>query len=187
MFSTLISAQNINWNNFDERKMDTVMFHVMNSYFDNKTKGDFIVWSPVVQSEVMQSNYEWIKTHRHVRGLKESHNPKWPKPYGLPNDIKDKIIEENVNPYFTEGQKNTYYEGAISYSTFDYGEILVAIPKNKLKTYQEIANFAIKLWNGSPPHKAIMNANYKKNVIVGTITFYDKETQRVIISFVYIS
>lgn len=160
------------------------MFNVMNSYFDYKIKGEFIVWSSVVQSEVMSSNYEWIKTHKHIRDLKVSHNPKWPVAYGLPNDIKDKIIEENSNPYFLLGQK---LENAEGYGTFDYSEILVSIPKNDLKTYQKIANRAIALWNTSSPHKAIMNANYKTKVIVGTTTFYDKATRRVIISFVYIS
>lgn len=190
IFTTFINAQVIDWNNFDERKMDTVMFEVMGSYLDYMGK-DPIVWSPVVQREVMGSNYEIIKANPHL-DIHSLHNKMWPGPMGLPAEIKERIIDENINPTFLEGQKYFYKidkEGhtAEAYGTFDYTEILVSIPRNEFTTYQELANHAIHSWNRSGPHSGIMNANYKKKVIVGTITFYHKPTQRVFISFVYIS
>ena len=120
-------------------------------------------------------------------GLKDGGNSK-----PLPDSIKNKIIEENINPSFLDAHKYTYKvdkEGntAESYGTFDYIEILISVPRNTCQTYGEIANHSIHSWNKSTEgHSGIMNANYKKKVIVGTTTFFCKKTQRVFISFVYI-
>lgn len=190
--SITVEGQVIDWNNFDERKMDTVMFNVMNSYVDYRHPGDYLVWSPVLQKEVMQSNYDFIKSRR-LQEIHSLHNNKWVNPEGLPPDIKNKIIEEGINPIFLDGQKYTYEidsEGntAEAYGTFDYTEILVSIPAYSCDTYQELANHAIHSWNRSTEgHAGIMNANYRKKVIVGTIAFYSKGSRRVFISFVYIS
>ena len=193
---SITTGQIIDWNNFDERHMDTVMFNVMNSYIDYKHPGDYLVWSPIVQKEVMSSNYDVIRggTHRDIHSL---HNKKWLNERGnskpLPDSIKNKIIEENVNPLFLNAQKYTYKvdrEGNVaeSYGTFDYMEILISVPRNTRQTYQEIANQSIHSWNRSKEgHAGIMNANYKKKVIVGTTTFFCKKTQRVFISFVYVN
>jgi hypothetical protein len=189
MFSTLISAQNIDWNDFNERKMDTAIFNEMNAYVRTERSGDSIVWSPVVQSEIMTTNYDLIKSHPKLE-LHSLHNTRWASVEGLPEDLKNKIIEENVNPNFLRSQEIEYNSGGKtfrSYGTFDYCEILVSIPKSYFITYQEIAKHAINSWNKSEGHAGIMNANYKNKVIVGAITFYHKETQRVFISFVYVS
>ncbi len=177
--------------------MDTVMFNVMNSYFDYKddsifNNSDYIVWSSVVQKDVMPSNYDVIRSGTHI-DIHSLHNTKWISATGLPDGLKNEIIEEGVNPIFLNAQKYTYKvdrEGntAESYGTFDYIEILISVPRNTCQTYQEIANHSIHSWNGSKEgHAEIMNANYKKKVIVGTTTFFCKKTQRVFISFVYIS
>ena len=188
--SLFMFGQQISWDNFNERAMDTVMFNVMNSYLNFMDK-DPVVWSPVVQKEILTSNYELISNNPQM-DLRSLHNQTWPSSMGLPDDLKDKIIEENVNPAFLDGQKYSYEidkEGNTeeAYGTFDYGEILVSIPTEQFSTYQEIANHAIHSWNNSNSHSGIMNANYNKKVIVGTITFYHKSSQRVFISFVYIS
>ena len=62
-YTNLLLNSNIDWDNFDERKMDTVMFKVMNSYIDFIHPGDSIVWSPVVQSEILTVNYNLIKSN----------------------------------------------------------------------------------------------------------------------------
>ena len=196
-------AQVIDWKNFNERHMDTVMFNTMNSYIyygHNEHEGDYLVWSPVVQKEVMSSNYEFIKNRTHqYRNLKSLHNPKWlndnrnSKP--LPDSIKNKIIEENINPIYTDiitPYKFKSLTGGDNYFTANpearYIEILVCLPRITCQTYQEIASHSIHLWNKSTEgHAGIMNANYKKKVIVGTTTFYCEKTHRVFISFVYIS
>ena len=190
MIPMFAEGQIVNWNDFNERGMDTVMYNVMNSYLDYMDK-DPVVWSPVVQREIMGSNYDFIKSNTRFP-LNSLHNKEWPSSTGLPDDIKNKIIEEDINPTFLEGQKYSYKIDKIgntteAYGTFDYSEILVSIPMREFSTYQEIANHAIHSWNRSTLHSGIMNANYNKKVIVGTITFYHKPTQRVFISFVYIS
>lgn len=183
IFSILIEAQIIDWNNFNERKMDTVMFNVMNSY-RNQRFGDSIVWSPVVQKEVMWDNYDFIKTNPNIQ---PTHNMRWKTP-GRGNDLHDtlrsKIIKENVCPNLLNSLWMSEFR---CYGLFCYTEILISIPKNNCKTYQEIANHAIDEWNKSDSHAGIMNATYKNKVIVGTITLYRKESQRIFISFVYIS
>jgi len=188
-----VGAQVINWIDFDERHMDTVMFNVMNDYVSNyKHPGDYLMWSSVVQKEVMPSNYNFIsdRTRQEIHSL---HNMKWVRADGLPIDIKNNIIKEKVNLTFLNGQKYTYKvdsdgNTAEAYGTFDYSEILISVPGDRCETYQEIANHCIHSWDRSKEgHAEIMNANYKKKVIVGTITFYCKETHRVFISFVYIS
>ena len=188
-----VGAQDIEWDSFNERKMDTVMFNVMNSYFDYKddstfNNSNYIIWSPVVQKDLMSGNHNYIKV-RSTNNIKSLHNMKWVKATGLPDSIKSKIIEENAHPGFLNNQLFPYEVGGVTktaYGTFNYSEILVSIPINRCGTYQEFANHAIHSWNKSDSHAGIMNANYKNKVIVGTTTFYCKKTQRVIISFVYI-
>ena len=186
-------AQVIHWDNFNERHMDTVMFNTMNSYIYygyNGHEGDYLIWSPFVQKEIMPSNYDVIRggTHRDIHSL---HNMKWGSPTGLDDTLKNKIIEEGVNPIFLDGQKYTYNDSKgntlEAYGSFDYTEILISVPRSTCQTYQEIARHSIDTWNKSTEgHAGIMNANYKKKVIVGTITFYCKKTHRVFISFVYV-
>lgn len=175
-----------NAQDFNERKMDTVMFNIMNSY-RNQVFNDYIVWSPVVQSKIMSTNYEYMKTRTQM-DIHSLHNPQWANKIDLPDELKSEIIEENINPLFLRGQIFSYGDdNKEAYGTFDYMEIIVSIPIENCQTYQDIANHAIHAWNRSDQHSGIMNANYKKKVIVGTTTFYCQKTKRVFISFVFIS
>lgn len=167
-----MNAQVIDWTNFNERHMDTVMFNVMNSYRNQEFK-DSLTWSPRVQSEIMLSNYEYIKsgTHGNVRSL---HNPYW-------NDNLDSTIYK----YDINEEKGV--KGGEKRQAFIYSEIIISIPTYDGWTYQNVANHAINSWAGSTLHAAHMNAYYKNKVIVGTTTYFCEETQRVFISFVYVS
>ena len=190
MFSTLISAQNINWDNFDERIMDTVMFNVMNNYVRSEKNGDSLMWSSVIQKEVMPRNYTYIMKHigTPLDSLYLYHNTEWTNNRGndIPKDIREKIIKENVNPIFLSNEELKGFPGV--YGLFEYSEILICIKGTQEgETYQNLAMYCIESWNKSPNHSMIMNANYKNKVIVGVITLYDKKNSCMFISFVFVS
>jgi len=192
-----VGAQVIDWKNFDEKHMDTVMFNVMNSY-RNQEFGDSIVWSPLVQGVIMPNNYDFIKCNESgvYFDITPLHNMKWVK-NDVSADLKNKIIKENVNPYFFNNKIREYeyisnegnvVKGSVC-NVFKYREILAMIPGNKrgCETYQKLANHTIHSWKKSDPHAEVMDWDYKNKVIVGTITYYSKETHRVFISFVYVN
>lgn len=165
-------SQVIDWGNFNERHMDTVMFNVMNSYRHQEFK-DSLTWSPKIQNDIMWVNYNFIKdkTHLNIHSL---HNPYWN------NNLDETIYKYDVHEEMGVDNGETR-------QAFIYSEILISIPVNKRNTYQSMANHAINMWAGSSDHAAHMNAHYQNKVIVGTITLYCQKTQRVFISFVYVS
>lgn len=193
LLSAIISnAQVIDFNNFDESLMNQVMFDEMNSYVKRIHKGDSLIWSAVIQKDVMTDNYNFMKNNS-GRDLMKLHNPKW---LGrgwndLPDTIRVKIIEEMTTKYpQSEFLKANKLENFDVYSAFSYTEILHSISysgNNTQITYQDVAKGAIKAWNNSPPHAMYMNANYKNAVITGVATFFDKKRKITFISFVHVS
>ena len=192
LFSLATEAQVIDFNNFSEEKMNEVMFDEMNNYVKKIHKGDSLIWSSVVQKDVMSDNYNFMKSNS-SQNLMKLHNPKWlGRAWNdLPDTIRTKIITEMKTKYpqseFLKVNKLANYE---DYSAFTYTEILHSITFSggyPAITYQEIARGAIKGWNNSPPQAAYMNANYKNIVIVGVATFFNMKRRTIIISFVHVS
>ena len=185
-------AQVIDFDNFSEEKMNEVMFMEMNNYVKKIHKGDSLIWSSVVQKDVMSDNYNFMKSNS-SQNLMKLHNPRWlGRPWNdLPDTIRTKIITEMKTKYpqseFLKGNKLENYE---DYAAFTYTEILHSITFSggyPAITYQEIARGAINGWNNSPPHATYMNANYKNIVIVGVATFFNLKRRTIIISFVHVS
>jgi len=186
------NAQVIDFNNFDESLMNKVMFDEMNSYVKRIHKGDSLIWSVVIQKDVMTDNYNFMKTNS-GKDLMKLHNPKW---LGrgwndLPDTIRVKIIKEMTTKYpqskFLRANKLENFD---VYSAFTYTEILHSITYSGAFpqiTYQDVARGAIKAWNNSPPHALYMNANYKNAVITGVATFFDRKRKTIYISFVHVS
>ena len=193
LLSAIISnAQVIDFNNFDESLMNQVMFDEMNKYVKKIHNGDSLIWSSVVQKDVMSDNYNFMKSNSSLH-LMKLHNPKW---LGrgwndLPDTIRVKIIEEMTTKYpQSEFLKANKLENFDVYSAFSYTEILHSISysgNNPQITYQDVAKGAIKAWNNSPPHAMYMNANYKNAVITGVATFFDRKRKTITISFVHVS
>jgi len=185
-------AQVINFNNFDEAIMNRVMFDEMNKYVKKIHNGDSLIWSTVVQKDVMKDNYNFMKTNS-GKDLMKLHNPKW---LGrgwneLPDTIRVKIIEEMTTKYpQSEFLRANKLENFDVYTAFTYTEILHCIiygGSYPQTTYQDVAKGAIKAWNNSPPHALYMNANYKNAVITGVATFFDRKRRTIYISFVHVS
>lgn len=192
LFSSVANAQIIDFNNFSEKRMNEVMFDEMNKYVKSIHNGDSVIWSAVVQQDVMADNYNFIRSNS-SNNLMKLHNPKWlGRDWNdLPDTVRTKIITEMEIKFpqseFLKKNKLENYEG---YSAFTYTEILHSITFSGSYpsiTYQEIARGAIKGWNNSPPHALYMNANYKNGVIVGVATVFDKKKRTIIISFVHVS
>lgn len=163
------------------------MFHEMNHYVKLTHGGDSLIWSGVVQSDIMSRNYNLIKTNHH-RPLATIHNPEWINDdvNSLPDTLKNKIIQENANPQFLE---SIFLKCCDVYAQMSYMEILQSssYPSTPQITYQEIARGFISNWNSSPAHAGYMNANYRSKVLCGVSTFYNISTRTIFISFVYVS
>ena len=151
--------------------------------------GDSLVLSAVIQDQIMPRNYNLIKKN-YSRPLKSLHNMEWFIP-GRGNDLHDtlraKIIEEYANPKQLESKFMSDFN---CYGLFTYTEILESVSYmrfEKGQTYQDVAVKFINGWNSSPPHAALMNANYRSKVIVGVTTYYHRSTRTVFISFVHLS
>lgn len=193
LISSIISnAQVIDFNSFSEERMNEVLFTEMNKYVKSIHKGDSIIWSSVVQKDVMSDNYNFIKMNS-GKNLIKLHNPRWlGRPWNdLPDTIRTKIIDEMNTRYpQSEFLRVKKLENFDVYIAFTYTEILHSrtfwgnFPN---LTYQYIAKVAIKAWNNSPPLALYMNANYKNAVIVGVATYYDKRTKTIFLSFVHVS
>jgi hypothetical protein len=172
--------------------MNEVMFSEMNNYVKKIHHGDSLIWSSVVQKEVMSDNYNFIKSNS-GQNLMKLHNPKWlGRDWNdLPDTIRTKIITEMKTKYpQSEFLKANKLENYDVYSAFTYTEILHSITFSgnyPAITYQQIARTSITDWNNSPPHAMYMNANYKNVVIVGVATYYNKKTRTIFISFVHVS
>lgn len=185
-------SQVIDFDNFSEDRMNAVMFDEMNKYVKSIHNGDSLIWSSVVQNEVMSDNYNFLKRNS-SQPLSKLHNPKWlSRDWNeVPDTIRTKIITEMVTKYpQSEFLKKKEFKGFGGYLAFTYTEILHSIRFSgnyPTITYQEIARGAIKGWNNSPPHAMYMNANYKNGVIVGVTTIFDKLRKTIIISFVHVS
>lgn len=176
VYSLLINAQVIDINNFSEDTMNQVMFDEMNKYVKKIHNGDSLIWSNVIQKDIMTDNYNFIKNNNNKLPFQKLHNPKWlGRPWNdLPDTIKIKII--NTLPK--------------EYAIFTYTEILAGKSftiQDGNYTYQKIAQECIINWNKSPGHALYMNANYENKVIVGVTSYYDKKRRMVYISFVYVS
>ncbi len=192
IFSSVVESQIIDFNSFSEERMNEVMFNEMNKYVKSIHNEDSLIWSSVVQQDVMADNYNFIRSNS-SNNLMKLHNPKWlGRDWNdLPDTVRTKIITEMEIKFpqseFLKKNKLENYEG---YSAFTYTEILHSITFSGSYpsiTYQEIARRAIKGWNNSPPHALYMNANYKNGVIVGVATVFDKKSKTIIISFVHVS
>jgi hypothetical protein len=187
LFSLTITAQPVVWNYFSEETMNEAMFIEMNEYVKRTHNGDSLVLSKVIQEEIMTTNYNLIRENHHLP-LSSLHNQKWINDNSneLPDTIKNKIINENVNPGLIY---NIYLKDYNIYTGLSYMEILQSssYPNKDNITYQEVAKEFIRNWNKSPPHSAHMNANYRSKVIVGVASYYNKSTRTVFISFVYVS
>lgn len=190
--SLIANAQIVDFDNFSEERMNRVMFDEMNKYVKRLHHGDSIIWSSVVQEDVMSDNYNFMKNNS-GQNLMKLHNPKW---LGrgwndLPDTIRTKTITEMKTKYpQSEFLKANKLENFDVYSAFTYTEILHSITFSgsyPAITYQEIAIGAIRGWNNSPPHALYMNANYKNAVITGVATFFDRKRKTIIISFVHVS
>ena len=154
--------------------------------------GDSLIHSMVIQDQIMPRNRDFIKKNRllPLDSLHLSHNMEWKIP-NRGNDLHDtlraKIFEEYANPKMMKG---LWMEEFKVYGYLCYTEILVCsqfrFPEEGL-TYQQIAVQFIDSWNTSPPHSAIMNANYHNKVICGVATYFDKESWVVYVSFVHVS
>ena len=183
---TLLS-QIIDLNNFDEDNMNKVMFSEMNEYVKITHNGDSLIHSEVIQTNIMPRNYNLIKTNHHLP-LRSLHNQEWinERTNELPDTLKKKIIDENANPKLLE---SIFLKDFNVFAQLFYIEILQSSSYlyNDHVSYEEVAKQFIRNWNTSPPHAAIMNANYRSKVIVGVTTFYDLSTRTVFISFVYVS
>ena len=151
--------------------------------------GDSLIISEVIQEQIMPRNYNLIKNN-HTQPLHSLHNMEWKIP-NRGNDLHDtlriEIIQENANPKLLKG---LWIEECKMYGYLCYTEILVCsqfrFPEAGL-TYQQIAVQFIDAWNTSPPHSAIMHANYMSKVIVGVTTYYHILSRTVFISFVHVS
>jgi hypothetical protein len=190
--SLIANAQIVDFDNFSEERMNRVMFEEMNKYVKRIHHGDSLIWSAVVQKDVMTDNYNFMKTNS-GKDLMKLHNPKWlgRNWNDLPDTIRTKIISEMNTTYRqSDFLKANKLENSEDYSAFTYTEILHSITFSgsyPAITYQEIARGAIKGWNNSPPHALYMNANYKNAVITGVATFFDKKKKTITISFVHVS
>jgi hypothetical protein len=175
--------QPIQFNNFNEKKMNEAMFDQMNKYVKALHCGDSLIWSPAVQKDVMTDNYNFIKNNDTLP-LTQLHNQKWiGRDFNdLPDTIKTKIINEMLkSPNSAFLDSNRY---------FTYTEILgcISLINDKYSfTYEGLACTLIKAWNDSPSHTININANYKNKVIVGVTSYYNKKRRTLFVSFVHIS
>lgn len=175
--------QPIDFNDFNEKKMNEVMFDQMNKYVKAVHCGDSLIWSSVVQKDVMTDNYNFIKNNDTLP-LAQLHNQKWlGRDFNdLPDTIKTKIINEILK------SPNSIFLDSNRY--FTYTEILgcISLVNNKYSfTYEGIAYMLIREWNNSPSHTININANYKNKVIVGVTSYYNKKRRILFVSFVHIS
>jgi len=188
LISIAISAQPIDWNQFSEERMNQVMFDEMNQYIKLTHDGDSLIWSGVVQEDIMSRNYDLIQKY-HRLPLRSLHNKEWinDNTNSLPDTIKSKIIQENANPKYLE---NLYLYCCDTYAQMSYMEILQSSSYMRAyeeQKYRDVAREFIRGWNSSPAHAGYMNADYQSKVLVGVTTIYIRETRTIFISFVYIS
>lgn len=184
----IVTAQIIDWNIFSEEKMNEVMFEEMNQYVKLTHHGDSLIWSGVVQSDIMSRNYNLIRKYHRLH-LHSLHNQEWinDDTNSLPDSIKNKIILENANPQFLEG---LFLECCDTYGQMSYMEILQSSSYMRFyeeQNYRDVARDFIRGWNSSLVHAGYMNANYRSKVLVGVTTVFIRETRTIFISFVYIS
>ena len=166
-------AQIIDFDNFNETLMNQIMFDEMNKRTKQLHNGDSLIWSSVIQEDIMTDNYNYIKIHA------LQHNPKWIQ-VDLPDSIKVKINNEILK----------YSNFKFLTTRYTYSEIIGNVTfwgYDSSFTYQRIATEIINGWKNSPPHKSRMDANYMNKVLVGVITYYDKKRRTVYVSFVHIS
>ena len=177
------NAQLIDWNNFDEQTMNDVMFVTMNTYVKKIHNGDSLILSSVIQKDIMADNYNFFKSNKSLL----IHNPKWSNRLynDLPDTIRIKIINENINPKYL---KSKWMEKYKYYYPFSYTEIIEKCIFDNINsyTYQWIAQYFIDGWNKSPAHAMLMNGDYQNEVIVGVATYYNKNERAIYISFVYV-
>lgn len=188
LLTMTINAQPIDWNHFSETTMNEVMFEEMNTYVKLTHGGDSLIWSGVVQEDVMSRNYDLIKKH-HRLPLHSLHNQEWINDdiNSLPDSIKNKIIHENANPQYLG---SLYLECCDTYAQMSYMEIFQSSSYLRVyeqQNYRDVARSFIRGWNSSSAHAGYMNANYQSKVLVGVTTIYIRETRTIFISFVYIS
>lgn len=188
IISVTINAQPIDWNYFSEETMNEVMFEEMNQYVKLTHYGDSLIWSGVVQSDIMSRNYNLIRKY-HRLPLHSLHNQEWinDDANSLPDSLKNKIILENANPQYLE---SIFLECCDTYAQMSYMEILQSSSYLRVygqQNYREVARIFIRGWNSSPAHAGYMNANFRSKVLVGVTTVYIWETRTIFISFVYIS
>lgn len=183
----IINAQPIDWNYFSEETMNEVMFEEMNHYIKLTHEVDSLVWSKVVQEDIMSSNYSLIKKY-HRLPQRSLHNQKWinDNTNELPDSLMNKIISERANPQLLE---SIYLKEWDIYVGLTYMEILqsVSYPFEFQITYREVAQEFIRNWNSSPAHAGYMNANYRSKILVGVSTYYNRPSRMIFISFVYVS
>lgn len=189
--SLIANAQIVDFDNFSEERMNRVMFDEMNKYVKRIHHGDSLIWSSVVQQDIMTDNYNFIRNNKY-QALQKLHNQKWlGRPWNdLPDTIRVKIIEEMSKYPDSTFIKNKYFKEYKTYLEFTYTEILRLIRYGSpypTVTYQDIARQCITDWNQSPPHAMYMNANYKNAVIVGVATYFNKKGRTIFISFVHVS
>jgi hypothetical protein len=189
--SLIANAQIIDFNNFSEERMNQVMFDEMNKYVKRLHHGDSLIWSAVVQQDIMNDNYNFIRNNRYLP-LQKLHNQKWlGRPWNdLPDTIRAKIIDEMSKYPDSTFIKRKYFKEYKTYLAFTYTEILKSFTYGSpypTLSYQDIAQRCITDWNQSPAHATYMNANYKNVVIVGVATYFNKKGRTIFISFVHVS
>ena len=136
LLSTIISnAKIIDFNNFSEERMNQVMFDEMNKYVKRLHHGDSLIWSAVVQKDIMTDNYNFIRNNRYLP-LQKLHNQKWlGRPWNdLPDTIRVKIIDEMSKYPDSTFIKSKYFKEYKTYLAFTYTEIL------KSFTYQPLSH-----------------------------------------------
>jgi hypothetical protein len=185
-----LNAQIIDFNNFSEKTMNEVMFKTMNEYVKKIHNGDSLILSSVVQEEIMPDNYNFIKNNI-TKPLITLHNPKWLGRPGndLPDILKKKIANEIILKYPHSNIIKTWNEEYKVYTIFTYVENIASlqfISNIEPITYQTAAQKLIECWSKSPGHAIYMNANYGNSVVVGVISYFEKRTKTIIVSFVYV-
>jgi hypothetical protein len=181
----------VDFDGFSEKRMNETMFDQMNKYVKSLHCGDSLIWSSVVQKDIMTDNYNFIKNNDSLL-IHFLHNPKWlGKGFNdLPDTIKTKIVNEMSKYPDLAFLKANQLKNTLIYLSFSYTEILGSITFSNEKasfTYESLACMLIREWNESPSHAMYMNADYKNKVIVGVISYYNKEKKTIFVSFVYVS
>jgi uncharacterized protein YkwD len=147
LITTLVSAQVIDYNNFDKKLFEKVLFNKLNEY--RKLKGvEPLLWSETIYTQI--TTHQMKKMIKVDRLFHPDMRPMWDslRVRHLIAKESDKLVGVKTSVSICSGASMTLYENAYWTVTID-------------GTYDDLAERAIKGWEKSYMHNATQYASFE--------------------------